>query len=449
MAIPAAPSPRRDPAGVGLVRPGARLLRAAYPFLRLVSPRRLAATAAYLAALARQVRRRRAEPRLTVAVDVDCLYETLTGIGWYLYSILDRLAQRDDLRLRLYGQGLAPPGRGPSPAVALPRGPAIEHVTYAAPDGLIVSPWRADWILRRAAPLLVAADRNRVLFGPNFLLPPLFRFAGGARVATIHDLTFRRLPWAVRPDTARALAERLERTLLEADLLLTDSAAVAWELTAAGVAPARLRAIHLGPGQQPPPTVAAAASPPAGTPERYGLFVGALEPRKNLATLLAAWRELRRDPGGAPPLLLCGPSGWRSRELRRRLAEAEREGWLRHLGYVSPPELAALYRGATVVALPSLYEGFGLPAVEAMAAGAPLLLSDLPVLHEIAGDAALYAPPGRPDLWRERLRQLLADEALRAELADRARRRGAQFDWQRTAAATADAWREAAGGLDS
>lgn len=432
---------------------GAR--RAARAVLRCFSPRRLAATAAFLGGLARQIRRRRAEPRLTVAVDIDSLYETLTGVGWYLYEILEHLAQRDDLRLRLYGQALAPVvAASPAPTVALPAGRAIEHVTYAAPDGLVVPPWRADQWLRRAAPLLVAADRNRVLFGPNFLLPPLFRFAAGARVVAIHDLAFRRLPWAVRPDTARALAESLERTLLEADLLLTDSHAVAGELAAAGVAPARVRAIHLGPGHLPPPSVVAAASPPPGTPDRYGLFVGTLEPRKNLATLLTAWRELRADRGGggdggggAPPLLVVGPRGWRARELRRLLAEAEGEGWLRYLGYVSPTELAALYRGAAVVALPSLYEGFGMPAVEALAAGAPLVLSDLPVFREVAGDAALYAPARRPDLWRDRLREVLTDDTLRRDLAHRARQRATHFDWHRAAAATADAWCEAAGPL--
>jgi alpha-1,3-rhamnosyl/mannosyltransferase len=374
-----------------------------------------------------------------------------------------------------------------APAVPLPAGPAIEHVIYEAPDGLVVPPWRADQLLRRLAPLLAAADANRVLFGPNYLLPPLLRFAAGARVVTIHDLAFQRLPWAVRPDTARALRERLERTLLEADLLLTPSLAVAEELIAAGVAPARVRPVHHGPGQQLPATVAAAASPPAGTPPSYGMFVGTLEPRKNLGTLVAAWRELRTGAGIAaagaaattaggagaalgsattggagtaggsdggsvvghvPPLVVCGPPGWKAGALRRDLAQAEREGWLRYLGYVTPAELCALYRGATVVALPSLYEGFGLPALEAMAAGAPLLLSDLPVFHEVAGDAALYAPPGSPDLWRRRLGELLADPALRQELAARGRERAARFDWRLAATAIADAWHDAAGPPD-
>jgi alpha-1,3-rhamnosyl/mannosyltransferase len=431
---------------------------------RFASPRRLVATAAFVASVVRQVRRRRAEPRLTVAVDVDSLYETLTGVGWYVHEILAHLAQRDDLRLRLYGQRLAALDVV-APPLPLPGGPALEHVTYSAPDGLVVPPWRADQLLRRAAPLFAAADGNAVLFGPNFLLPPLFRFARGARVATIHDLTFRRLPWAVRPDTGRALREQLERTLLEAELLLTPSAAVADELVSGGVPRSRVRAIHHGPGQRPPATVAAAASPPAGTPARYGLCVGTLEPRKNLVTLVDAWRRLRRsagaagtagtanprdprrsaDTGGALPLLVCGPQGWRAGALRRALAAAEREGWLRYLGYVTSAELLALYRGAAVVALPSLYEGFGLPAVEAMAAGAPLVLSDLPVFHEVAGDAALYAAADRPDEWCDRLRRVLDDDALRQEMVRRGTARAAAFDWRQAADAIADAFRLAAG----
>src|SRR5260370_19738524 len=133
--------------------------------------------------------------------------------------------------------------------------------------------------------------------------PRLFRFARGARVATVHDLAVRRLPWAVRPDSAAALAAGLERALFEADLLLTPSAAVRDDLVALGVAAERVVAIHHGPGQQatnrgrrergPGQQAAAADGARSSTPPRYGLFVGTLEPRKNLPVLLAAWRLLR------------------------------------------------------------------------------------------------------------------------------------------------------------
>ncbi|HEY4574462.1 MAG TPA: hypothetical protein VIJ26_10875, partial [Thermoanaerobaculia bacterium] len=187
--------------------------------LRFGSPRRLRRTFLWLRGITGEIRRRRAEPRMTVAVDVNSFYEALTGVGWYLHQILVHLADRDDLRLRLYGQSLveADPG-APKPVVAFPAGRAVERVVYEAPDGLVVPPWRANQILRRLAPLLMAADGNQVLFGPNYLFPPLFRFARGARVATIHDLGLLKVPWAVRPDSAEALRERLERTLFQADL---------------------------------------------------------------------------------------------------------------------------------------------------------------------------------------------------------------------------------------
>jgi glycosyltransferase involved in cell wall biosynthesis len=109
---------------------------------------------------------------------------------------------------------------------------------------------------------------------------------------------------------------------------------------------------------------------------------------------------------------------------------------------VGAGELAALYAGAELVALPSFYEGFGLPAIEALSAGAPLVASDLPVLREVAGDAALYAPPDRPDLWAERMGTLLADGDLREELRRKGRERARLFDWGRSAEETARAFWE-------
>jgi alpha-1,3-rhamnosyl/mannosyltransferase len=415
------------------------------PLLRFGSPRRLRRTFRWLLGIAREIRRRRAEPRLTVAVDVNSFYEALTGVGWYLHRILAHLAGRDDLRLRLYGQSLtdrdpeAEPG-APQLAVEVPAGPAIERVVYAAPDGLVVPPWRAAQLLRLLSPLLAAADGNRVLFAPNYLFPPLFRFARGARVATVHDLGLFEVPWAVRPDSGEALREELERTLFAADLLLTPSEAVRGELIERGVSPGRVRAIHHGPGTL---TRQEIGEVPAGTPPRYVLHVGTIEPRKNVGALLAAWRILlaRRTPP-PPPLVLCGGWGWGAETMRGEIAAAEQEGWAVHLGYVGPAALAALYAKAELVVFPSFYEGFGLPALEAMRAGAPLVASDLQVLREVAADAALFAPPDRPDLWAERIAEILASPGLRAEQVAKGRERAAQFDWDRAAGGTARAFRE-------
>lgn len=423
-------------------KPG--VLDALHAVLRLFSPRRLRRTWVWAREIAGQIRRRRAEPRLTVGVDVNSFYEPLTGVGWYLHQILLHLAGRDDVRLRLYGQRLVHGDPWiPRPVAPLPSGPAIERIDYDAPDGLVIKPWRGRQVLRRLASLLMAADSNQVLFAPNYLFPPLFWLARGARVATIHDLGVWKVPWAVRPDSGEALRELLERTLFEADLFLTPSEAVRQELIERRVAASRVRAIHHGTGLVG--EGAAAAPAPLGTPPRYVLHVGTVEPRKNVQTLLAAWRLLRLRRAEPPPLVLCGGFGWKAEEARREIAAAEAEGWLVHLGYVRTEELAALYGGAELVALPSFYEGFGLPAVEAMRAGAPLLASDIPVLREVAGDAALYAPPDRPDLWADRAGELLADTVLRADLRRRGLERARLFDWERSAAETVRAFRAAAG----
>lgn len=424
---------KSEPAPAGWARRFGRGLK------RLVSPWRIAATARWIAEVVREIRRRRAERRLTVAVDVNSLYEPLTGIGWYLFQILTHLANRDDVRLRLYGHGLVNAPDALQPVVPLPAGPAIETVSYLAPDGLVVPPWRAHQILRGLAPWLLAADRNAVLFAPNFIAPPLFRRARGARVATVHDLSIRKVPWAVRPDSAHFLSRRLERTLFEADLILTPSRAVRDEIAELGVDPGRIRAIHHGPGQL---AEAGGGRPPRDIRRPYVLFVGTLEPRKNVLVLLSAWRKLDRYQ--APMLVLCGGYGWKTEGIRWQVEWAASEGWLIHLGYVSAEELAGLYRGALAVVLPSWYEGFGLPAVEALQAGVPLVCSDLDVLREVAGDAALYVPINRADLWAGQITALCSNPTLREELRRRAAERAKLFDWHRAAEETVQALREAA-----
>jgi glycosyltransferase involved in cell wall biosynthesis len=159
--------------------------------------------------------------------------------------------------------------------------------------------------------------------------------------------------------------------------------------------------------------------------------------------LLAAWRQLRQRHPEAR-LLIAGGPGWRSEDIERDIASAVAEGWLSALGYVSAEELAGLYRAATLVALPSLDEGFGLPAVEALAAGAPLAASDIPVLREVAGDAAVYAPPRDVEAWTAVLERLWTDAALRADLRRRGEKRAGDFDWQRAADRTAAVLRAAA-----
>jgi glycosyltransferase involved in cell wall biosynthesis len=179
-----------------------------------------------------------------------------------------------------------------------------------------------------------------------------------------------------------------------------------------------------------------------GTP--YVLWVGSMEPRKGVGTLVAAMARLagRGAPGVPAQLVLAGYAGWQNSTLiasddRARLGPA-----LRQLGRVSEAELRALYAGATVFGFPSLHEGFGLPVLEAMAVGTPVVASDIPALREVAGDAAVLVAAGDVSAWAEALEALLAGGPHRDWLVEAGRRRARLFPWSATAAATIDVYKE-------
>jgi alpha-1,3-rhamnosyl/mannosyltransferase len=171
-----------------------------------------------------------------------------------------------------------------------------------------------------------------------------------------------------------------------------------------------------------------------GCPEGYLLYVGTLEPRKNLDLLLTVWEQLRRDDPTAPPLLLVGSSGWHSGPLRQRIAKLQTLG-LRHLGHLDRSGLRRAYQGARAFLYPSLYEGFGLPPLEAMACGVPVAVSNVSSLPEVVEDAGLQIPPRDLDAWATAIRKLLDDEALAHDLRHRGLERAADLSWKRTAEA--------------
>jgi alpha-1,3-rhamnosyl/mannosyltransferase len=165
-----------------------------------------------------------------------------------------------------------------------------------------------------------------------------------------------------------------------------------------------------------------------GLERPYVLYVGTIEPRKNVGVLLDAWREVARDLRGEFDLVIAGPYGWGEQSLYDRL-QAGTPG-VRYLGYVPEPDLAPLSAAATVFAYVSLYEGFGLPVGQALAAGVPVLTSNVSALPEVAGDAALLVDPRSPQEVHSALERLLLSPSLRSQLSDRGRVRAREFTWE-------------------
>jgi alpha-1,3-rhamnosyl/mannosyltransferase len=246
-----------------------------------------------------------------------------------------------------------------------------------------------------------------------------------------------------------ALDRLLPRALERADAVITVSDYIATEVRSQFGLPAdRVHAVHHGVDPAFRPLDTAAVRP---TLERYGLVSGGyllclatLEPRKNFERLITAFEALPAVLRARYPLVLAGAGGWRNAAIRSRIDRLEARGELRHLGYVAAEDRAPLYVGAHGFAYPALYEGFGLPPLEAMACGTPVMVSDRSAMPEVAGDAALLVDPEDIQGMTEGLQRLCQDEPLRERLCRAGPLRAARFTWARCAAETVAVYRKAA-----
>jgi glycosyltransferase involved in cell wall biosynthesis len=262
-------------------------------------------------------------------------------------------------------------------------------------------------------------------------------------VATVHDLAFLRMPELLTPQSRRyygqvgAAARSADRIIAVSDCTRSDL------IDLVGAPSARIDVVYEA--ADPRFRVLGADELPADDlPAEYFLFVGTREPRKNLVRLLEAYAALRDRASEAPPLLLAGRPGWLQDDLEARAAALGLDGQARFLGGVEPDRLVALYNRATALVYPSLYEGFGLPALEAMACGTPVLASNAGSLPEIVGDAARLVDPLDVATLSREMERLWREPGLRAELRERGLARAARFSWRRAAEETLDVYRRAA-----
>jgi glycosyltransferase involved in cell wall biosynthesis len=358
---------------------------------------------------------------MILAYDGSSLAHGLSGVGYYTRRLLDELAAR-----ALRGALAAPIVLSNKP-VPVPAG-ALLHAAHRFPV-------RAVW-MEACVPRALDAIGADLAHFTNYTAPlSLDR----PYVVTIHDMSLALLPecstWKMRLIVPRVLP----RVARRARLVLVPSIATRDDVVRLlSVDPGRVRVIpHAAPRAF---AEAPFASAPGGPP--YFLFVGNLEPRKNLARALRAFARVAPSLPGHR-FLIVGRPGWKYADVLREAARPELAGRVELRGYVGEDELPALYRGAAAFVYPSLYEGFGLPVIEAMACGAPVLTSRVSALPELAEGAAVLVDPYDETALAEALQALATDAGLRERLRADGRARAAQYSWEATARQTVEAYEEA------
>jgi glycosyltransferase involved in cell wall biosynthesis len=337
--------------------------------------------------------------------------DRLTGVERHAFSLVRELARIAPGEIVLFARPDAPPA-----LADLDLETHVAPVTYrlAVDQG---------WL-----PFAALRARVDLLHTLAFPTPVLWR---GRSAMTVHDAT----PW-LHTDTA-SVGMRLyygplyRQALSRAAAVFTVSAAARDDLVRATGVP-RER-VHVTPNGVEPHFFDARV--PDGPRDPYLLAVGTIEPRKNMGALLEAFRLLRRE-GRDLRLVIVGRQGW-----GQGLPLGDLAPHVRLAGTVPDDELAALYAGASCFVIPSLYEGFGLPLAEAMAAGAPCVASDIPALREVAGDVARYADPHAPETFATAIGAALDDRAGTPARAAAGRERAARFRWEATAEATLRVYR--------
>lgn len=387
---------------------------------------------------------------MKVILSVDPVRFPLTGIGRYTYELATGLQRKQSGSfLFMQGQCLhaelpdfvhAAPVRRPGVMAGLQQ--RLAEMAKASPSisqlYALVEPHLKGRALSRHG--------DYVYHGPNFYLP---RFAGPS-VATIHDLSVYKWAQTHPEGRVRYMRKQIAHTLRQADFLITDTEYTRREVADYFSWPLeRIRAVHLASAPEFYPRTAHELQPVLSalglSVSGYVLYTGTIEPRKNLQILLQAYEQLPDSLRRHFPLIISGYKGWCSEDLHRQMDRAQRAGWLKYLGFVEVDVLPLVMAGARLFAYPSLYEGFGLPVVEAMASGVPVICSDASTLPEVTGGAAMLHAPQDVEALRDLLQRGLEDDVWCALQRTAGLRRAAEFSWQRCVQQTMDVYREVTG----
>ena len=363
---------------------------------------------------------------MNVDLSVEALSPQLTGIGRYTLELMRGLQVHPDVTefRAIYNDAVA-----------------------ADPEGLLrgVVPQRrrrrTKW-LRWAERATSILPRKRLFHGPNFMLPA--NAEGG--IITVHDLSVYKFPEMHPPERIAHFERDFARSLSRAWHILTDTHEVRRELAEfANIPESRITAVHLGvnPAYRPDRSSDGSVNYTSYgvIPGRYILLVATFEPRKRIDAALNAYHLLPEHIKKHYPLVLAGATGWRNDALHEIMTRDEAKGYIRFLGFVPENDLPGIYGGAKLFLYPSIYEGFGLPPIEAMASGVPVIVSNRSCLPEVTDGAALMIDPDDIEGFAAAITKGLEDEIWRATAIARGLEVAAGYSWEKCVAKTVEAYR--------
>jgi glycosyltransferase involved in cell wall biosynthesis len=349
------------------------------------------------------------------------------GIGRFVRGLVNAVASLDSENQYVLVHAAPNNGRN----VEAPDGPNVSLRELRFRERVMTAIWHR---LRIPLPVDLVTGPVDIFHAPDYVLPPVSR---GVSMITVHDLAFLIHPECADENLRVFLEHAVPRSAERADYIITDSENTRNDVIC--LLDADPDKVFVVPGGVDPSFKPATEEAIHEVRCKYGLHrpyilaVGVIEPRKNFPRLIDGFGRFRVRTGLNYELVIAGGDGWLSDETYREAERSPFSDSVRFTGYVPDEHLAALYSGAEVFAYPSLYEGFGLPVLEAMACGTSVVCADTSSLPECAGDAALLFPPDDPEAIAEKLEQVCANDALRDDLVERGKKRVGEFQWERAA----------------
>ncbi len=364
---------------------------------------------------------------MRIAIDYTSAVTQREGIGRYTRSLVDALTRLDaGDRITLFSS------ERPRADLGFPVAHNVRRRVFPVGSRAMTILWHRA---RVPLPLEALAGRADVLHGPDFAPPPAL---GMQRIATIHDLAYLTIPDFIAPSLVTYLHSIVPRTARHTAHLIVDSQRTADDVVALlGVPRAKVSVVYLG--VDPKFTPVSDPQRLAELDARYGLAhplvlaLGTIEPRKRYDKLIEAFARARTAPGGPKMLAIAGPRGWHAEETTAAAQRFGVEDAVKFLSFVPEADIVNLYNTADVLAIPARYEGFGLPAVEAMACGTPVVTSTTGSLPEVTGDAALHADVDAEGALADALVRATSDAELRETLIARGREKAAGYTWEAAA----------------